>query len=89
MYLSITFCFRRNVHSRSAGRPTITLLKEAGMRKQIDKLTGVIELLSFVETQWLGGRMPDSRSSEPGHDSRTYNGAVDGDTLWRCYAKTK
>ena len=29
-----------------------------------------------VEAQWLGGRMPDSRLREPGHESHTYNGAV-------------
>ena len=32
-----------------------------------------------VEAPWLGGRMPDSGSREPGFESSTY----DGDTLWR------
>ena len=45
-------------------------------------------LVAVVEAQWLGGRMPDSRSRETGHESPTCNGAVDGDTLWRCYATT-
>ena len=40
------------------------------------------------EAQWLGGRMLDSRSRQPGHESSIYNGAVDGDTLWRCYVTT-
>ena len=34
-----------------------------------------------VDAQWLSGKMPDSRSREPCHESPTYNGAVDGDTL--------
>ena len=33
--------------------------------------------------------MPDSRSREPGHESPTHIGAVDGDSLWQCYATTK
>ena len=37
-----------------------------------------------LEAPWLGGRMPDSGSREPGFESSTYyDGAVDGDTLWR------
>ena len=27
-----------------------------------------------VEGQWLGCKMPDSRSREPGHESPTYDG---------------
>ena len=42
-----------------------------------------------MEAPWLGSRMPDSRSREPGQESPTYNCAVDGDMLWRCYATTK
>ena len=37
----------------------------------------------IVEAPWLGGIMPDSGSREPGFVSSTYDGAVDGDTLWR------
>ena len=43
----------------------------------------------YVEAQWLGGRMLDSRSREPGHESPTHVGAVEGDSLWRCYATAK
>ena len=31
-----------------------------------------------LSVQWLGGRMLDSRSREPGHESPKYNGAIDG-----------
>ena len=40
-------------------------------------------LTQLVEAPWLGGRMPDSGAREPGFESSTYDGAVDGDTLWR------
>ena len=40
-------------------------------------------LVSGILPPWLGGRMPDSGSREPGFESSTYDGAVDGDTLWR------
>ena len=44
--------------------------------------------LSFeAEAPWLGGRMPDSGSREPRFESYTYDGAVDGDTLWRQQIK--
>ena len=46
-----------------------------------DDLEGSI----IVEVQWLGGRMPDSRSREPSHESPTYNGAVDGDDRIKSY----
>ena len=36
-----------------------------------------------MEAPWLGGRMPDSGSREPGFESSTYDSAVDGDTLSR------
>ena len=36
-----------------------------------------------VEEPWPRGRMPDSGAREPGFESSTYDGAVDGDTLWR------
>ena len=46
-------------------------------------------LVYIVEAQWLGGRMQDSRSREPGHESPTYNVTIDGDILWWCYATRK
>ena len=36
-----------------------------------------------MEEPWPRGRMPDSGAREPGFESSTYDGAVDGDTLWR------
>ena len=42
-----------------------------------------------AEAQWLGGRMPNSRSRESITNPLHNNGAVDGDTLWRCYATAK
>ena len=39
--------------------------------------------LFLVEEPWPRGRMPDSGAREPGFESSTYDGAVDGDTLWR------
>ena len=44
-------------------------------------------VLTLVEAPWLGGRMPDSGAREPGFESSTYDGAVDGDTLWRQQSK--
>ena len=41
----------------------------------------------FVEEPWPRGRMPDSGAREPGFESSTYDGAVDGDTLWRQQIK--
>ena len=41
------------------------------------------ELRKASEAPWLGGRMSDSGAREPGFESSTYDGAVDGDTLWR------
>ena len=41
----------------------------------------------YVEAPWLGGRMPDSGAKETGFESSTYDGAVDGDTLWRQQSK--
>ena len=39
--------------------------------------------MDMLEAQWLGGRMPDSRSREHRHEFPAYDGAVDGDLLWR------
>ena len=43
-----------------------------------------------VDAEWLSGRMPDSRAREHRHESSygLHIGAVDGDSLWRCYAMT-
>ena len=41
------------------------------------------DLKIAVEAPWLGGRMPDSGVRQPGFESSTYDGAGDGDTLWR------
>ena len=41
----------------------------------------------YVEAPWLGGRMPDSGAKETGFESSTYDGTVDGDTLWRQQSK--
>ena len=45
------------------------------------------QVARLVEAPWLGGRMPDSGAREPGFESSTYDGAVDGDTLWRQQRK--
>ena len=51
-------------------------------------------IFSCVKTlrvfKWLSGRMPDSRAREHRHESSygLHIGAVDGDSLWRCYAMT-
>ena len=44
----------------------------------------------IVDAEWLSGRMPDSRAREHRHESSygLHTGAVDGDSLWRCYAMT-
>ena len=48
------------------------------------------DLEAVVEAQWLGGRMPGSRSRESGHESPTYNGTVDGDVVAvLCHEKPK
>ena len=43
-----------------------------------------------MDADWLSGRMPDSRAREHRHESSygLHIGAVDGDSLWRCYAMT-
>ena len=43
-----------------------------------------------MDAEWLSGRMPDSRAREHRHESSysLHIGAVDGDSLWRCYAIT-
>ena len=43
-----------------------------------------------VDVEWLSGRMPDSRAKEHRHEYSygLHIGAVDGDSLWRCYAMT-
>ena len=46
-------------------------------------------VVNHVESWWPGGRMLDSQSREPRHESPTHIGAVDGDSLWQCYAMTK
>ena len=40
-------------------------------------------IVGTVEEPWPRCRMPDSGAREPGFESSTYDGAVDGDTLWR------
>ena len=52
-------------------------------------MSGDVSINGPVEAQWLGGRMSDSQSREPGHESPTCNGAVDGGKFWWCYATTK
>ena len=44
----------------------------------------------YMDAEWLSGRMPDSRAREHRHESSygLHIGAVDGDSLWRCYAMT-
>ena len=44
----------------------------------------------LVDAEWLSGRMPDSRAREHRHESSygLHIGAVDGDSLWRCYTIT-
>ena len=46
--------------------------------------------MRLVDAEWLSGRMPDSRAREHHHESSygLHIGAVDGDSLWRCYAMT-
>ena len=46
--------------------------------------------LPYMDAEWLSGRMPDSRAREHRHESSygLHIGAVDGDSLWRCYAMT-
>ena len=58
-------------------------------RCDLDQPCWICRLIPFVEAQWLSGRMPDSRSRGHSHESSTHIGAVDDDSLWRCYATTK
>ena len=58
-------------------------------RWDLDQPGWICRLITFVEAQWLSGRMPDSRSREHRHESSTHICAVDDDSLWRCYATTK
>ena len=58
-------------------------------RCDLDQPGWICRLIPFVEAQWLSGRLPDSRSKGHRHESSTHSGAVDDDSLWRCYATTK
>ena len=57
-------------------------------RCDLDQPGWICRLIPFVEAQWLSGRMPDSRSRGHRHEYPTHIGAVDDDSLWRCYATT-
>ena len=57
-------------------------------RSDLDQPGWICRLIPFVEAQWLSGRMPDSRSRGHRHESSTHIGAVDDDSLWRCYSTT-
>ena len=48
----------------------------------LDQPGWICHLIPFVETQWLSGRMPDSRSRGHRHESSTHIGAVDDDRLF-------
>ena len=56
-------------------------------RCDLDQPGGICRVIPFVEAQWLSGRLPDSRSRGHRHESPTHIGAVDDDSLWRCYAR--
>ena len=65
----------------------MVILLEKGKIKSIARRVMSSHILGVwipdYEGPWLGGRMPVSGSREPGFESSTYDGAVDGDTLWR------
>ena len=86
----------RCLHSLSRSVQQLrTSFQDHAVWKPLMKVLSVIDsfsessILTFVEAQWLGGRMPNSQSREPGHESHTYNDVVDDDILWRCYATTR
>ena len=56
----------------------------------MEKLQPHFIMTENVDAEWLSGRMPDSRAREHRHESSygLHIGAVDGDSLWRCYAMT-
>ena len=58
-------------------------------RCDLDQPGWICRQIPFVEAQWLSGRMLDSRSRGHRHESSTHIGAVDDDSLWRCYATTQ
>ena len=64
--------------------------KETAERSSSEDRGTDIEMEREHGTEWLSGRMPDSRAREHRHESSygLHIGAVDGDSLWRCYAMT-
>ena len=51
-------------------------MKNVQMKNYIWIKTWLKPLTLVVEAQWLGGRLPDSRSREPSHESPTHIGIV-------------
>ena len=85
--LSSCLLLHQCIHRSDWAYCIITLHKDVPFRG----MYYVFALDTFiVDAEWLSGRMPDSRAREHRHESSygLHIGAVDGDSLWRCYAMT-